>query len=114
MADDPGGVNPAGNLMDWSAARSQILLDPAVTMLNTGAFGPLPRPGFDRVTEPRRGLAAGPPDFFVRQAPPLLWAARERTAAFLGTDPTRLVFTTNVSAAINLVASGLRLASPGE
>jgi isopenicillin-N epimerase len=100
--------------MDWSAARARILLDPAVTMLNTGSFGPLPLPVFDRATELRRRLAAGPTDFFVRQAPPLLWDARERTAAFLGTDPTRLVFTANVSAAINLVASGLRLASPGE
>jgi isopenicillin-N epimerase len=99
---------------DWAAARAQILLDPAVTMLNTGSFGPLPRPVFDRVTELRLRLAAGPTDFFVRQAPPLLWEARERTAAFLGTRPERLVFTANVSAAINLVAAGLRLAAPGE
>ena len=99
---------------DWSAARAQVLLDPAVTMLNSGSFGPLPRPVFDRVTDLRRRLAAGPTDFFVRQAPSLLWAAREYTAAFLGTRPDRLVFTTNVSAAINLVASGLPLAGPGE
>jgi isopenicillin-N epimerase len=83
-------------------------------MLNTGSFGPLPQPVFDRATELRRRLAAGPTDFFVRQAPPLLWEARERTAAFLGCTPERLVFTTNVSAAINLVASSLKLASPGE
>src|SRR5438309_7149558 len=83
-------------------------------MLNTGSFGPLPKPVFDRATELRLRLAAGPTDFFVRQAPPLLWEARERTATFLGTAVTRLVFTTNVSAAINLVASGLRLAAPGE
>jgi isopenicillin-N epimerase len=99
---------------DWAAARQRMILDPTVTMLNTGSFGPLPRPVFDRVTELRLRLAAGPTDFFVRQAPPLLWEARERTAAFLGTRPERLVFTSNVSAAINLVASGLRLASPGE
>lgn len=99
---------------DWSAARQQMLLDPRVTMLNTGSFGPLPRPVFDRVTQLRLQLAAGPTDFFLRQAPPLLWAARERTAAFLGTVPERLVFTANVTAAINLVASGLRLAVPGE
>jgi|SRR5579883_583156 len=99
---------------DWSAARQKIILDPTVTMLNTGSFGPLPEPVFARATELRRHLAAGPTDFFVRQAPPLLWEARERTAAFLGTVPQRLVFTTNVSAAINLVASGLRLAAPGE
>lgn len=99
---------------DWAAARARILLDPTVTMLNTGSFGPLPRPVFDHATALRLRLAAGPTDFYVRQAPPLLWEARERTAAFLGTVPHRLVFTANVSAAINLVASGLKLAAPGE
>jgi isopenicillin-N epimerase len=69
---------------------------------------------FDRVTAIRHRLAAGPTDFYVRQAPPLMWEARERIAAFLGTTPQRFVFATNVSAAINLVASGLRLNSPGE
>src|SRR5688500_1529385 len=59
--------------IDWSAARSRVLLDPTVTMLNTGSFGPLPVPVFDRATELRLRLAAGPTDFFVRQAPPLLW-----------------------------------------
>jgi isopenicillin-N epimerase len=99
---------------NWIAARRRIILDPTVTMLNTGSFGPLPEPVFDRATELRRRLAAGPTDFFVRQAPPLLWEARERAAAFLGAVPTRLVFTSNVSAAINLVASGLKLNAPGE
>jgi isopenicillin-N epimerase len=100
--------------VDWAAARRRILLDPIVTMLNTGSFGPLPEPVFDRATQLRRRLAAGPTDFFLRQAPPLLWEARERTASFLGTVPQRLVFTSNVSAAINLVASGLRISAPGE
>jgi isopenicillin-N epimerase len=89
-------------------------LDPTVTMLNTGSFGPLPKPVFDRVTQLRLALAAGPTDFFLRQAPPLLWEARERTARFLGTQPERFVFTSNVSAAINLIASGLKLNAPGE
>lgn len=99
---------------DWTAARDLVPLDPAVTMLNTGSWGPVPAPVFDRATALRRELAAGPTDFFVRKLPPLLWAARERTAAFLGTVPHRLVFTANVSAAINLVAAGLTLAAPGE
>lgn len=103
-----------GGAIDWAAARARMILDPSVTMLNTGSFGPLPVPVFDRVTELRRLLAAGPTNFYVRQAPPLLWEARERTAAFLGMAPQRLVFTSNVSAAINLVASGLKLNAPGE
>jgi len=108
------GSRAGRSVPDWGAARRQIFLDPTVTMLNTGSFGPLPEPVFDRATELRRRLAAGPTDFFVRQAPPLLWEARARAAAFLGTVPQRLVFTSNVSAAINLVASGLRLNAPGE
>ena len=99
---------------DWAAARRQVPLDPTVCMLNTGSYGPTPTPVFEVVTELRRRLAAGPTDFFTRQMPPLLWDARVRTAAFLGTAPERLVFTGNVSVAINLVASGLRLNGPGE
>lgn len=89
-------------------------LDPSIINLNTGSFGPLPHRVFDRANEFRALLAAEPTHFFVRTLPPLLWDAREKLAAFLHADPRRLVFTSNVSAAINLVASGLRLSSPGE
>jgi isopenicillin-N epimerase len=91
-----------------------MLLDPTVANLNTGSFGPTPRMVFERVTELRRRLAEEPMDFLVRQMPPLLWDARERLAQFLGGDPYRLVFTANVSVAVNIVAAGLRLAAPGE
>ncbi len=91
-----------------------MLLDPTVTNLNTGSFGPLPRSVFDRATELRRRLAEEPMDFLVRQLPPLLWTARTRLADFLGGEARRLIFTANVSAAINLVASGLTLSGPGE
>jgi isopenicillin-N epimerase len=91
-----------------------MLLDPSVANLNTGSFGPLPRVVFERVTELRRRLAEEPMDFLVRQAPPLLWQARERLAGFLGGDPYHLVFTANVTAAINYIAAALRLATPGE
>jgi isopenicillin-N epimerase len=98
----------------WSDARAQMLLDPAVANLNTGSFGPLPRAVFERVTELRRRLAEEPMDFLVRQAPPLLWEAREGLAQFIGADPCRLVFAANVTAAVNTVAASLRLAAPGE
>jgi isopenicillin-N epimerase len=97
----------------WSDARARMMLDPDIINLNTGSFGPWPRPVFDRVTELRRRLAEEPMDFFLRFAPPLLWQARERLAGFLGGDPRRLVFTANVTAAVNL-ASSVTLAAPGE
>ena len=98
----------------WAAYRREMMLDPDIINLNTGSFGPLPRPVFDRATDVRRMAAAEPTHFFVRQAPPLLWEARERLAGYLGTQPTRLVFATNVSTAINLVASVLSISGPGE
>jgi isopenicillin-N epimerase len=100
--------------VDWSDARARMMLDPTVTNLNTGSFGPLPRVVFERVTELRRRLAEEPMDFLNRRLPPLLWEARERLAGLVGADPYRLVFTANVTAAVNLVASSLSLASPGE
>jgi isopenicillin-N epimerase len=98
----------------WADARAQMLYDPTVVNLNTGSFGPLPRPIFDHATELRRRLAAEPMDFLVRQMPPLLWHARTRLADFLGADPRRLIFAVNVSVAVNLVAASLQLAAPGE
>ncbi len=99
---------------DWSAARAAMLLDPLVANLNTGSFGPTPRLVFERVTQLRARQAEEPMDFLVRQLPHLLWRARERLAGFLGGDARRLVFTANVTASVNLVASSLQLAAPGE
>src|SRR5947209_7595530 len=102
------------NRTDWSAARVAMMLDPTVANLNTGSFGPLPRVVFERVTELRRRLAEEPMDFLIRQIPPLLWEARERLAQFLGGEPKRLIFTVNVTASVNIIASSLPLAAPGE
>jgi len=99
---------------DWSAARAAMQLDPTVVNLNTGSFGPTPRPVFERVTALRRRLAEEPMDFLLRESPALLWHSRDRLAAFLGTSPYRLLFTQNVTTAINIVAASLRLGPPGE
>ncbi|MET9290619.1 aminotransferase class V-fold PLP-dependent enzyme [Streptomyces sp. NPDC003077] len=99
---------------DWAAARGHMLLDPTVVNLNTGSGGPLPRATFARVSELRAHLARAPMDFLLREVPPLLWKARERLAGFLGGDPHRLVLTTNVTEAVNLVATSLKLTAPGE
>jgi isopenicillin-N epimerase len=106
------GPNPSA--VFWSHARSQMLLDPHVANLNTGSFGPLPRVVFERATALRQRLAEEPMDFLLRQAPPLLWDARQRLAHLLGGEPRRLIFTANVTASVNIVAAALRLAAPGE
>ncbi len=99
---------------EWSAARAAMLLDLGVANLNCGSFGPTPRAVFEEAQRLRQRQAEEPMDFLLRQLPPLLWEARRRLAAFAGTEPGRLLFTANVTAGINLVASSLVLASPGE
>jgi isopenicillin-N epimerase len=95
-------------------ARAAMMLDPTVTNLNTGSFGPWPKVVFERATELRRRLAEEPMDFLIREMPTHLWRAREALAEFLRADPRRLIFTQNVSASINIIASSLTLAAPGE
>jgi isopenicillin-N epimerase len=99
---------------DWTDARSNMLLDPSVTYLNTSSFGPLACSVFERAVHLRHQLATQPTDFMLRAVPALMWRARERVADYLGGAPDRLLFTSNVSSAISMVASSLSLASPGE
>jgi isopenicillin-N epimerase len=102
------------NGWDHAQARSAILLDPNVANLNTGSFGPLPKVVFERVTQLRRRLAEEPMDFLLREMPAHLWHARETLADYLHADARRLIFTANVTASVNLIASSLTLAAPGE
>jgi isopenicillin-N epimerase len=109
--DSSADPSPAA---DWVAARGRMMLDPAVAYLNAGSAGPLSREVFERVTGLRRHLAEQPIDFLLRHVPPLRWRARERLATYIGGDPRQLVLTANVTGAVNLLASGLSLMSPGE
>lgn len=102
------------NGWDPAQARSAMMLDDTVSNLNTGSFGPLPKAVFDRATQLRRRLAEEPMDFLLREMPAHLWHARTSLASFLQADPCRLIFTANVTTAINLIASSLKLAAPGE
>jgi isopenicillin-N epimerase len=102
------------NGWDRQQARAAMMLDPNVINLNTGSFGPLPRSVFECATRFRQRLAEEPMDFLLREMPGHLWDARAALAQYLHADPHRLIFTANVTAAINIVASGLTLAAPGE
>lgn len=99
---------------DWLDLRQQILFDPTVTYLNTGSYGLLPKRVFEELAVLRERMFRDPVDFLWRSGLPKLWEARERTARFLNVEPRQLIFTANVSASINIVASALRLAAPGE
>ena len=50
---------------DWTATREQMILDPTIINLNTGSFGPLPKPVFERVNR-TASLAGRGADAFLR------------------------------------------------
>jgi isopenicillin-N epimerase len=101
-------------MVDWLHARREMLLDPSTTYLNTGSFGPLPRPVFERANLLRKRLSAQPADFMLRELPGLLWRARQHLSDFIGGQPHRLLFSSNVSSAVNLIASSISVSAPGE
>jgi isopenicillin-N epimerase len=93
-----------------SPLRDRWGLDPQVDYLNHGAFGACPREVLAAQAELRRELERQPVAFMVRKLPPLLDAARERLARFVGADPEGLVPVPNATTGVNTV---LRAVAPG-
>jgi len=91
----------------------QFLLDQDMTFLNHGSFGACPQPVFAEYQHWQRELERQPVDFLQRQLPPLLEAARDELAAFVGADRENLAFVPNATYAVNLVARSLDL-RPGD
>ncbi|MDM5179166.1 aminotransferase class V-fold PLP-dependent enzyme [Massilia sp. DJPM01] len=99
---------------DVTVTRTQMALDARVTYLNAGSFGPPSRRTADTVAALRDQLVRDPMDFQLRQVPALLWTARARLAQFLDADPARLLFTSNVTEAVSVVAASMALQGPAE
>ncbi len=93
--------------------RRHFMLDPKVTFLNHGSFGATPRPVFHEYQTWQRELERQPVEFFGRRATQLLSEARAELGNYLRTGPDNLVFTTNVTVSVNIVARSLDL-GPGD
>jgi len=88
-------------------------LDPDILHLNHGAFGVAPV-AVRRVAAAWRDRAERNPHRFNRiELPPLIAAARERAAGFLGIDPDRTAWVRNVSEGVSAVLGSLEL-RPGD
>ena len=96
--------------------KDLFLLDPSVVFLNHGSFGACPRPVFEAYQAFQRELERQPVEFMARERrfPALIEHARARLAAYVGSDPDSLVFTTNTSAALNAVIRSLDLRAGDE
>jgi isopenicillin-N epimerase len=104
--------NPSFGL-PWAGAGEQFLLRPGVTFLNHGSFGACPQPVFDTYHAWQRELEAEPVEFLGRRINGLLADARLKLGTYLGADPDSLVFVTNATHGINIVARSLDL-GPGD
>jgi isopenicillin-N epimerase len=89
--------------------KALFLLDRTVTFLNHGSFGACPRTVLERCQEWQREVERQPVEFFARRAQSLLSGARAALGAFLGVDHSDVVFITNATVGINIVAHSLGL-----
>jgi len=93
--------------------RSQFLLDPAIAFLNHGSFGATPKPVFEAYQNWQRELERQPIEFLGRRADGLLENARAKLGEFVNSSADNLIFVTNATVGINIVARSLDL-HPGD
>ena len=103
------GATQSPRMPSTSPLRDRWELDPELDFLNHGAFGACPRAVLAAQAEVRRELERQPVAFMVRKLPPLLDAARERLARFVGADPEGMVPVPNATTGVNTV---LRAVAP--
>lgn len=86
-----------------------FLLDPTITFLNHGSFGATPRPVFEEYQRIQRQFELNPVEYHGRRYNDLMREAREDLARFVNADPLDLLFVTNATVAMNIVARSLEL-----
>lgn len=89
--------------------RRLFILDTSVVYLNHGSFGATPREVFRVYQEWQRELEKQPVKFLGQRFRDLMYDARCHLGKFLGTSPENLVYTSNVTESINIVARSLNL-----
>ncbi|HPH95511.1 MAG TPA: aminotransferase class V-fold PLP-dependent enzyme [Anaerolineaceae bacterium] len=93
--------------------RDDFLLDPTVTFLNHGSFGATPRPVLDAQRRWQDEMERQPVEFLGRRFYNLLAQSRKNLADYLGTQPNNLVYVTNATTGVNIIAHSLNL-GPGD
>src|SRR5512143_927889 len=94
--------------------EKEFLLDPDICFLNHGSFGATPREVFQEYQRWQRELERQPVEFLGRRHNGLMRASRAALAAYFKTDPDNLVYTQNVTIAVNIVARSLGLGPDDE
>ncbi len=92
-----------------AASLESFGLDPDILHLNHGAFGVAPAVVRTAAAAWRERAERNPHRFNRVDLPPLVAAARERAAGFLGLDPSRAAWVRNVSEGVSAVLGSLEL-----
>jgi isopenicillin-N epimerase len=91
-------------LMQSNHLKSQFLLRDGITYLNFGAFGACPKPIFERYQQYQLELEQEPVRFINENGLQYLKQSREALAAFLNCHADDVVYVTNPSYAVNIIA----------
>src|SRR4030067_2187408 len=89
--------------------KDLFFLGPEVIFLNHGLFGACPKPVFEVYQNWQRELEHQPVEFLGRRITELLADARTRLAADLSIESDEVVFFSNPTTAIHMVARSLDL-----
>ena len=96
------------------ALKKLFLLKDDITYLNFGSFGACPRPVFERYQQFQLELEQEPVDFITNNGLKYLEQSRAALGKYINCDKDDLVFVTNPSYAVNLVARNIDLKAGDE
>jgi isopenicillin-N epimerase len=97
-----------------SDLRELFRLRRDVVFLNHGSFGACPKPVMEAYQEWQLELERQPVEFLGRRFADLMYGARAALADFLGAGAEDLVYVTNATTGLNIVANSLALEAGDE
>ena len=100
--------------MNQSTVANQFLIKKNITFLNFGSFGACVKPVFDAYQNFQLELEQDPVDFIVNTGMHYLKASREALAQYIGCNDQDVVFVTNPSYAVNIIAKSFPLKKDDE
>ena len=102
------------HLPSYSKHIEHWSLDRNMVFLNHGSFGATPTKILELQQKYIYQMEAEPVRYMIRELEPLWWEAKEKTAHFLGANPSNLVFVKNATMGVNTILHSLNFESGDE
>jgi isopenicillin-N epimerase len=100
--------------MNNDTLRAQFLLRSDITFLNFGSFGACPKPIFEKYQQLQLELEQEPVQFITVNGVQYLKQSREALANYIGCHSDDIVYVTNPSYAVNIIAKSFDLKAGDE